>query len=118
MLESPVILTVSMIIVVLLAFGICSLGVQKGVEKITKVMMICLFALIVVLAIHSMTLPGAGKGMRFPSKIRWYMTYVIPIIVVAIYLKGYYDLFKPQGLKYMIPWFIIAITFLWVIFSF
>ena len=59
-----------------------------------------------------------GKGMKFPKKIRWYMTYIIPIIVVVIYLKGYYDLFKPKGLKYLIPWSIIAFAFLILIFSF
>lgn len=59
-----------------------------------------------------------GKGMKFPSKIRWYMTYIIPVIVVVIYLKGYYDLFKPQGLKYLIPWSCIAVAFLVIIFSF
>ena len=56
--------------------------------------------------------------MKFPKKIRWYMTYIIPIIVVVIYLKGYYDLFKPKGLKYLIPWSVIAFAFLILIFSF
>lgn len=65
MLGSPAILTISMIIVVILSFGICSLGVQKGVEKITKVMMLCLLALIVILAVHSVTLPGASAGVKF-----------------------------------------------------
>lgn len=65
MLASPGILTGFMIFVVVLAFGICSLGVQKGVEKITKIMMICLLALIVVLAIHSVTLPGSMEGVKF-----------------------------------------------------
>lgn len=59
-----------------------------------------------------------GKGMKFPKKIRLYMTYIIPIIVVVIYLKGYYDLFKPKGLKYLIPWSVIAFAFLILIFSF
>ena len=36
-----------MIVAVLLAFGVCSLGLQNGIERITKVMMICLLALIV-----------------------------------------------------------------------
>lgn len=53
------------VVVVFLAFGICSLGVKNGVEKITKVMMICLLALIVILAVHSVTLPGAMEGVRF-----------------------------------------------------
>lgn len=65
MLASPEILTVFMVIAVLLSFGVCSLGVQKGVEKITKIMMICLFGLIVILAIHSLTLPGAKEGVKF-----------------------------------------------------
>lgn len=53
------------IIVVFLAFGICSLGVKNGVEKITKVMMICLLTLIMVLAVHSVLLPGAMEGVKF-----------------------------------------------------
>lgn len=65
MTDSPVTLIFWMIIAVVISFGICSLGVQKGVEKVTKVMMICLLALIVVLAVHSVTLPGAGEGVRF-----------------------------------------------------
>ena len=54
-----------MIVAVLLAFGVCSLGLQNGIERITKVMMICLLALIVVLAVHSLTLSGAAEGMKF-----------------------------------------------------
>lgn len=65
MLASPVTLTIWTIIVIILSFGICSLGVQKGIEKITKVMMICLLALIVVLVINSVTLEGASEGIRF-----------------------------------------------------
>ena len=56
-------MTLWMIIVVVLSFGVCSLGVQRGLEKITKVMMICLLALIVVLAVHSLTLDGAMEGL-------------------------------------------------------
>ena len=62
---SPQILFLWMILAVLLSFGICSLGMQKGVEKITKVMMICLLALIVVLAVNSLRLPGASEGVKF-----------------------------------------------------
>ena len=62
---SPATLLLWMTLAVLLSFGICSLGMQKGVEKITKVMMICLLALIVVLAVNSLTLPGAGEGVKF-----------------------------------------------------
>ena len=58
-------MTLWMIIVVVLSFGVCSLGVQRGLEKITKVMMMCLLALIAVLAIHSLTLDGAMEGVKF-----------------------------------------------------
>ncbi|SCJ17928.1 Na+-dependent transporters of the SNF family [uncultured Clostridium sp.] len=54
-----------MLLVVLLGFGICSLGLRNGVEKITKVMMTCLLAILGVLAVHSILLPGAGEGLRF-----------------------------------------------------
>lgn len=65
MLASPTILTFWMILAVLLAFGICALGVQKGVERITKIMMTALLLLIIVLAVHSINLPGASEGVRF-----------------------------------------------------
>ena len=65
LLQSPATLTFWMIVTVILAFGICSLGVQKGVEKITKIMLLLLLGLIVILAIHSTLLPGAKAGIRF-----------------------------------------------------
>ena len=52
-------------LVIFLCFGVCSLGLVKGVEKITKVMMVALLALMVTLAIYSCTLEGAGEGLRF-----------------------------------------------------
>ena len=61
----PVLMTVFMIIVVVLCFGICRMGLQKGVEGITKIMMVFLLVLMIVLAIRSVTLPGAGEGLRF-----------------------------------------------------
>lgn len=61
----PVLMTVCMVIVVVLCFGICSQGLQKGVEKITKVMMLLLLALMIVLAVRSATLNGAGEGLKF-----------------------------------------------------
>ena len=58
-------MTFWMVLAVLLSFSICSLGLQKGVERITKVMMLCLLALIIILAIHSATLDGAMEGIKF-----------------------------------------------------
>ena len=65
MLEQPVLMTVFMAIAVLLCFGICAKGLQKGVERITKVMMSFLLVILVVLCIRSVTLPGAGAGLCF-----------------------------------------------------
>lgn len=59
---------------------------------------------------------NSGQGLRFPVKIRWYMTYILPLIVIVIYLKGYYDQFAPLGWKYLIPWMCIAALFLVFIF--
>ncbi len=51
--------------VILTCFGVCSMGLQKGVEKITKVMMIALLALMIGLAIYSCTLSNAAAGLKF-----------------------------------------------------
>lgn len=65
MLASPGTLMLWTVIVILLAFGICSIGLQKGVEKIMKVTMICLLCIMVILAIRSITLSGSSEGLRF-----------------------------------------------------
>ena len=56
---------VSTLGVILICFGICSLGLQNGVERITKVMMIALFVLMLGLAIYCCTLSNAKEGLRF-----------------------------------------------------
>ena len=58
-------MTLWTVIIIVVSFGICFLGVRSGVEKITKYMMIALFALILILAVHSVNLPGAGAGLAF-----------------------------------------------------
>ena len=68
MLANPALMGGFMVIVVLLCFGVCAMGLQKGVERITKVMMVCLLGLMVVLAVHSMILPGGGPGLEFYLK--------------------------------------------------
>lgn len=54
-----------MILTVILGFIVCSRGLQNGLERISKVMMSALLILIVVLAVHSITLSGAGEGLKF-----------------------------------------------------
>lgn len=65
MVASPETLVIWMVITVLLGFGICALGLQKGVEKITKIMMSSLFVIMFVLVIRAVTLPGASEGLKF-----------------------------------------------------
>lgn len=54
-----------MILVVIIGFLVCSMGLQNGVERITKFMMSCLLAIILVLIIRSVTLDGAIEGLKF-----------------------------------------------------
>ena len=65
MLASPAEMGLWMAITVVAGILICSIGVQKGLERVSKVMMSALFVLILVLAIHSFTLSGAGEGLKF-----------------------------------------------------
>ena len=65
MLSSPVEMGIFMGITVVLGFLVCSRGLQNGLEKISKYMMSALLLLIVVLAIHSLTLSGAAEGLKF-----------------------------------------------------
>ncbi|HHU50334.1 MAG TPA: sodium-dependent transporter [Firmicutes bacterium] len=62
---NPVEMTVWMVITTVFCFGVCSLGLQEGVEKVTKVMMVLLLAIIVALSVKSLTLPNAGEGLSF-----------------------------------------------------
>lgn len=65
MLGKPEVMAVYMILVVIVCFMICGMGLQNGVEKITKAMMILLLGLMLILAIRSVTLPGAAEGLKF-----------------------------------------------------
>ena len=65
MLGNPGEMTAFMVIVVIAGFVVCSFGLQKGLERISKWMMLALLGLIVVLAVHSCTLPGAIEGVKF-----------------------------------------------------
>ena len=65
MLSNPPLLIFWMTVAIVLGLGIVSLGLRKGVERITKKMMIALFVIMILLAIRAVTLPGAGKGIEF-----------------------------------------------------
>ena len=65
MLANPGEMALWMVITVLVGFIVCSFGLQKGLERISKWMMICLLVLIVILAVNSLTLDNAIEGVKF-----------------------------------------------------
>lgn len=65
MLANPGEMTFWMIITVVVSFGVCSMGLRNGVERINKAMMSLLFVILIVLCIRSVTLNGAGEGLKF-----------------------------------------------------
>ncbi len=65
MLSDPMEMGIFMVLTVVLGFGVLSFGVENGLEKVTKIMMIGLLVLIVVLAFHSLSLSGAKEGVKF-----------------------------------------------------
>ncbi len=87
MLANPGMLILFMGIVVVVGFLVCSFNMQKGLEKVTKIMMIALLGLIIVLAIHSLTLDGAKEGLAFyllPSVDKIKEAGLINVIVAAM----------------------------------
>lgn len=65
MLNEPGVMMFWTMVIILLCFGVCALGLKNGVENITKVMMILLVGLMVVLVFRSVTLPGAEEGLKY-----------------------------------------------------
>ena len=87
MLGQPLVMTFWMVLVVVVGILVCSMGLQNGLEKITKVMMIALLAIMVILAINSFTMAGAKEGLRFyliPDMERMKEIGVIKTIVGAM----------------------------------
>lgn len=65
MLANPTELIGWMMLCIIIGFVICSLGLQKGVERITKLMMATLFVVMILLCIRAVTLPDAAEGVAF-----------------------------------------------------
>lgn len=65
MLGNPGMMTFWMVVATLIGLGIVGIGLQKGVEKITKLMMVALLIIMILLVIKSVTLPGASEGLKF-----------------------------------------------------
>jgi NSS family neurotransmitter:Na+ symporter len=65
MLSDPIAMTVCMVIVVVAGILVNSFGVEKGLERVTKIMMTALLVLMLILAGYCCTLSGAGEGLSF-----------------------------------------------------
>lgn len=65
LMSNPVEMIIWMAVMAITGFFVCSKGIQNGIEKVSKVMMILLLALIIILAINSLTLSGAAEGIKF-----------------------------------------------------
>ena len=65
LMSNPVEMIIWMPVKAIAGFFVCSKGIQNGIEKVSKLMMILLLALIVILAINSLTLSGAAEGIKF-----------------------------------------------------
>lgn len=65
MITTPSVNVAYLLVTLLIAFVILSFNLQGGLERITKYMMSALIVLMLVLAVHSFTLPGAGEGLSF-----------------------------------------------------
>lgn len=87
MVSSPKILIIASTVVVILGFFVLTMGVQNGLEKVTKVMMVMLLGLMVILAVNSFTLPGGGEGFKFyllPNLDNMKKAGVVNVIVAAM----------------------------------
>lgn len=87
MLTKPGTLLIYVAVTIALAVIVCSLGVQNGLERITKWMMLALLAIMIVLAINSITLEGSSEGLRFyllPNLARMKQVGIGNIIVGAM----------------------------------
>ena len=65
MLAKPEVMMICMVIIVALGIFVCSIGVQNGVEKVSKVMMVALLLIMAVLAVNSIFMDGAKEGLSF-----------------------------------------------------
>lgn len=87
MLSDPVKMTVYTFIVIIVGFAVCSGGVQKSLERITKWMMLALLAIMVILAVNSIFLEGGREGLSFyliPDIAKMKSAGIFEVIVAAM----------------------------------
>ena len=87
MLTNPWTMVIFAAVVIILGVTVCSFGLQNGLEKITKFMMIALLAIMVVLAVRSFFMPGAEEGIKFyllPNVEKIKEVGIVNVIVAAM----------------------------------
>ena len=87
MLGQPLVMGGWMVVVVVVGFAITSFGLQSGLERVTKVMMLALLAIMVILAVNSILTEGAGEGLKFyliPDLNRMQEAGIVNVIVGAM----------------------------------
>jgi len=84
-----------MILVVALGMFVLSFDLQKGVEKVTKYMMLALFVLMIILAIHSCTMPGAKEGLLFYLKPDF--SKITGKVIIAAMCQSFFSLSLGMG---------------------
>ena len=86
-LASPLQSCIFMGLTVIFGIAVCAMGIRKGIERITTIMMVCLLALIVILAINSICLPDAKEGLSFyllPDFSRAVKTGIFDVVMAAM----------------------------------
>lgn len=65
LLASPGTMILYTIIAIAISAAVCTMGIQKGVERVTKIMMLLLFSLLVILAVKAVSLPNSEMGLKY-----------------------------------------------------
>ena len=60
---------------------------------------------------------NTGKGRRLSTALKFYMSVILPAVIVVIYLKGYYDTFASKGTPTLIFWMLFAVLLLAAVFG-
>ena len=87
MLSEPWTMVIFVLVVVTIGVLVCSFGLQNGLEKITKFMMIALLIIMIVLAVRSFFMPGASEGLKFyllPNVEQIKKVGIVNVIVAAM----------------------------------